>query len=72
MCTIEKDNIIVSLESIQNDHPFYHLKGSENIVSISTNRYYDQPIVIKGPAAGAEITAGGVVADIMGITNYKI
>lgn len=46
-------------------HPFYNLTGSDNIVSLTTNRYLYNPMVIKGPGAGAEVTAAGVLADLI-------
>ena len=55
---------IVSLQSVKKDHPFFALKGTENIISIKTSRYYKQPLVIKGPGAGASVTASGVLNDI--------
>ena len=59
----------VRLEAIDATHPFYSLSGSDNIVSFSTSRYYKQPLVVKGPGAGAEVTAAGVFADIIRIAN---
>ncbi|MBA7575164.1 hypothetical protein ES708_16985 [subsurface metagenome] len=49
------------------DHPFFKLEGKDNIVAINTDRYIEQPLVVKG--AGAEVTASGVFADIMRIAN---
>jgi aspartokinase/homoserine dehydrogenase 1 len=54
---------------IDNSHPFYHLEGKDNIVTFNTRRYVDQPLVIKGAGAGAEVTASGIFADIMRIAN---
>jgi aspartokinase/homoserine dehydrogenase 1 len=59
----------VQLEMIPKNHPFYNLDGSENIVSIQTERYFDKPLVIRGHGAGAEVTAGGIMADIMSIVE---
>ncbi len=53
-----------------NTHPFYNLSGSDNIISFTTERYKERPLVIKGPGAGAEVTAAGVFAEIIGISNY--
>ncbi len=50
---------------LDSSHPFYNLKGSDNIISFTTNRYLDNPMVIKGPGAGAEVTAAGVLADLV-------
>jgi len=57
----------VKLEAVSKSHPFYHLDGSENIISITTTRYSEKPLVIRGHGAGAEVTAGGVMADLMEI-----
>jgi aspartokinase/homoserine dehydrogenase 1 len=52
-------------------HPFYELEGSNNIIMISTERYHDYPMIIKGYGAGAEVTAAGVFADIISIANIR-
>ena len=57
------------LQEIPSDHPFYNLEGKDNIVLFYTNRYVDQPLVIKGAGAGADVTASGIFADIMKIAN---
>lgn len=59
----------VGLKEIEKNHPFYILEGSDNIVLFNTNRYDNQPLVIKGAGAGAEVTAMGIFADIMRIAN---
>ncbi len=51
------------------EHPFYTIEGKDNIVLIRTERYGDQPLVIKGAGAGAEVTAMGVFADIIRLAN---
>jgi bifunctional aspartokinase / homoserine dehydrogenase 1 len=55
----------VGLRHIDPDHDFYHLYGKDNIVLFYTNRYTEQPLVIKGAGAGADVTASGVFADII-------
>lgn len=55
----------VGLQPIDAKHDFYHLYGKDNVVLFYTDRYKDQPMVIKGAGAGAEVTASGVFADIM-------
>lgn len=69
IATLEKNKAYIRLESIGQNHPFYSLSGSDNIVSFTTNRYKNTPLVIKGPGAGAEVTAAGVFADILRISN---
>lgn len=60
-----KGKASVGLQHIDPDHDFYHLYGKDNIVLFYTDRYVDQPLVIKGAGAGADITASGVFADII-------
>jgi aspartokinase/homoserine dehydrogenase 1 len=60
----------ITLEAVDSSHPFYSLSGSDNMISYTTDRYKDRPVVIKGPGAGAEVTAAGVFADIIRISNY--
>ena len=55
----------VSLETVDATHPFYQLEGSNNIVLITTERYHDYPMMIRGYGAGASVTAAGVFANIM-------
>ncbi len=59
----------VGLQHIDPAHNLYHLYGKDNIVLFYTNRYPDQPLVVKGAGAGAEVTASGVFADIMRTVN---
>ncbi len=61
----------VKLESIDAAHPFYGLSGSDNIVALYTKFYRESPMVIKGPGAGANVTAGGIVADILRVVSTK-
>jgi len=60
----------VSLKEIPEGHPFYNLKGKDNIVMFYTNRYSEQPMIIKGAGAGADVTASGLFADIIKIASY--
>lgn len=55
----------VGLQHIDPNHDFYHLYGKDNVVLFYTNRYVQQPLVVKGAGAGAEVTASGVFADII-------
>ena len=65
-----KDGISkVGLKEIPVGHPFYNLEGKDNIVMFYTNRYNDQPMIIKGAGAGSEVTASGLFADIIRISN---
>lgn len=55
----------VGLKEINKEHPFYNLKGKDNIVLFFTERYIEQPLIIKGAGAGAEVTASGLFGDII-------
>jgi len=59
----------VGLQMIPKDHPFYNLEGKDNIVLFYTDRYVDQPLLIKGAGAGAAVTASGIFADVIRIGN---
>lgn len=59
----------VRLAEVGMDHPLYHLEGSNNIIMITTERYKEHPMIIKGYGAGAEVTAAGMFADIIRIAN---
>ena len=72
MAVLENGVARVGLASVGESHPFYNLKGSDNIILLTTRRYLDRPMVIRGPGAGAEVTAAGVFADIIRIGNYAV
>lgn len=61
----ENGEASVGLQQVAPDHGFYHLYGKDNVVLFYTNRYAEQPLMIKGAGAGAEVTASGVFADII-------
>ena len=65
----ENGKASVGLQQIDPQHDFYHLYGKDNVVLFYTNRYVDQPLVVKGAGAGAEVTASGVFADIIRATH---
>ena len=69
IATLSGQKAQIGLQAVDQNHPFYHLSGSDNIISITTKRYNHTPLVIKGPGAGAEVTAGGILANI--INTYK-
>ncbi|MFH4969113.1 bifunctional aspartate kinase/homoserine dehydrogenase I [Gaetbulibacter sp. M240] len=64
-----KGKASVGLEEIPQGHPFYNLEGKDNIVMFYTTRYPEQPMIIKGAGAGADVTASGLFADIIRIGN---
>ncbi|MFC2124854.1 bifunctional aspartate kinase/homoserine dehydrogenase I [Bacteroidota bacterium] len=70
VATMEDGKARVGLQSVKPDHPLYPLSGSDNMLSFTTSRYKERPLVIKGPGAGAEVTAAGVFAEIISIANF--
>ena len=65
----EEGKAKVGLRHIPDNHDFYHLYGKDNIVLFYTARYAEQPLVVKGAGAGADVTASGVFADIIKVTG---
>lgn len=70
MAVIEGGNVEIALKQVEGNHPFSNLSGSDNMIVFTTERYKNNPLVIKGPGAGAEVTAAGVFAEIISIGNY--
>ena len=71
MAVLRDGKVSVSLGSVDSQHPFYSLSGSDNIILLTTDRYHERPMVIRGPGAGAEVTAAGVFADVIRIGHYS-
>ena len=69
VASYNKGKAETGLRFVEKSHPFYNLEGKDNIVLFTTKRYPEQPLVIKGAGAGAEVTASGIFADIMRIAN---
>ena len=69
VATLDEGKTRVSLETVGANHPFYQLEGSNNIVLITTERYHDYPMMIRGYGAGASVTAAGVFANIMSVSR---
>ena len=69
VATMENGKTNVALKEVPYGHPFYGLKGSNNIVLLTTERYKEYPMLIQGYGAGAAVTAAGVFANIMSIAN---
>lgn len=64
---LEDGKVSITLQMVDENHPFYMLSGSDNIISFTTDRYRERPLVVKGPGAGAEVTAAGVFADLINV-----
>jgi aspartokinase/homoserine dehydrogenase 1 len=63
-------NMSAQLRGYPLDHPFASLTGSDNIVSFQTARYNSQPMIVRGPGAGPEVTAGGVFSDLLRLASF--
>ncbi|TKY47810.1 Bifunctional aspartokinase/homoserine dehydrogenase 2 [Spatholobus suberectus] len=61
---------VVKLRRYKKDHPFAQLSGSDNIIAFTTRRYKNQPLIVRGPGAGAQVTAGGIFSDILRLASY--
>ncbi len=73
LASITKDEAKIGLEEVDSSSPFYSLSDSDNMVVFITKRYTRQmPLIVRGPGAGAAVTAAGVFADIIKIANYLI
>lgn len=60
----------VELRRYPATHPFAQLQGSDNIIAFTTARYFKQPLIVRGPGAGADVTAGGVFSDLLRLAAY--
>jgi aspartokinase/homoserine dehydrogenase 1 len=69
---IKEGKARVGLKRVPLASPVAGLNGTENLVVFTTDRYRDTPLVVKGPGAGGEVTAGGVFADILRIAGYLV
>jgi len=65
VASLQNGKATVGLQHISKDHDLFHLYGKDNVVLFYTNRYVQQPLVIKGAGAGADVTASGIFADII-------
>jgi aspartokinase/homoserine dehydrogenase 1 len=72
VAVIEEGSARLSLREEKPGSPFLTLVDTDNIVVITTDRYSSLPMVIKGPGAGAQVTAGGVFADIVRIARTLV
>ena len=70
LAKMDNGSASVGLEAVDQTNPFYALDGSDNMISFTTDRYMERPLVIKGPGAGAEVTAAGVFAEIISISHF--
>jgi aspartokinase/homoserine dehydrogenase 1 len=66
---LENGKAKIELREIDSAHPAFALEGHNNIILITTDRYHEQPMIIRGYGAGAEVTAAGVFADVIRVVN---
>lgn len=64
---LENGKATIQLQAVENSHPFYSLDGSDNMIVFTTKRYNDRPLVVRGPGAGAEVTAAGIFSEVISI-----
>jgi bifunctional aspartokinase / homoserine dehydrogenase 1 len=69
VATYDNGKAAVGLQHIPAESDFYHLYGKDNLVLFYTERYPEQPLVVKGAGAGADVTASGVFADIIRVAR---
>jgi len=67
---LEDGRAEIGLSRVGSEHPFYGLSGADNMIIFTTERYKERPLVVRGPGAGAEVTAAGIFAEIIKIANY--
>ncbi|MBK8555413.1 MAG: bifunctional aspartate kinase/homoserine dehydrogenase I [Lewinellaceae bacterium] len=66
---LEGSRASIGLEAVDVQHPFYFLSGSDNMVVFTTERYRERPLVVRGPGAGAAVTAAGLFAEVIGMVK---
>ncbi len=71
VAVLDEGRTEVSLREVDAESPFYQLAGSNNVIMLTTERYKEYPMVIKGYGAGQDVTAAGVFADIISIANIR-
>ena len=65
MGSFSDDSIQIGIREVEKQSPAGQLTGTNNLIRIKTGRYYDQPLIIQGPGAGKEVTAAGILADVL-------
>lgn len=66
----ERGEASVGLEQVPVDAPFSNISSTDNIIQFITDRYFENPLVIQGPGAGPEVTAGGVFGDLLRLATF--
>lgn len=60
----------VELKRVKKSDAFAQLSGTDNIIAFTSSRYSKQPLIVRGPGAGAEVTAAGVFSDLLRLASY--
>ncbi|MBT6211454.1 MAG: hypothetical protein HOI35_15735, partial [Woeseia sp.] len=60
----------VGLKTVSEDDAFSNMQLTDNLVQFSSERYSQNPLVIQGPGAGPEVTAGGVFGDLLRLATF--
>jgi len=68
---VKAKNASLQIKRYPKSHAFAGLQGSDNIVLFTTSRYCNNPLIVRGPGAGSEVTAGGVFGDFLSILQTK-
>ena len=66
----DEGNASVGLQKVAADDSFSNMQLTDNLVQFATDRYSQNPLVIQGPGAGPEVTAGGVFGDLLKLAAY--
>ena len=67
--TFAEGTIRVGVQPVPSDSPLGRLRGQENLFEITTDRYAESPLIVRGPGAGPAVTAGGVLADVLKVAQ---
>ena len=67
VAVLQDNKVHIKILYVNEQHPFYNLQGSDNMIIITSNFYNNNPLIIKGPGAGAQVTASGIISDIFSI-----
>jgi bifunctional aspartokinase / homoserine dehydrogenase 1 len=65
-----KGKATVGLTRLDKTHSFAHIALTDNVVRFATGRYCDNPLIVQGPGAGPDVTAGGVFSDLLRLSAY--
>ena len=71
VASVSPEAITVGLQSVPKSSPLGGLQGSDNMIVFASDRYNDRPLVITGPGAGIDVTAMGVLGDILRIAAER-